>query len=232
MTTLIATLTALPFSARMVLRILIAGLLAAPVGYEREQIHRNAGLRTHILVAIGSALVMCTGETLSRAYGVNNVDPTRLAAQVVSGIGFLCAGTIIKDGVTVRGLTTAGSLWCVSCIGLAVGAGNYVPAVTSTVLLLVVLRILRTLTHAQMRTRNRLSARVTFTPRNGALSNLTQRLAEAGFGVENMRFSSDETKDSRAAVLEIVMPNNTTQTALIAALSDIPDVREAEIMEE
>ncbi|MGN1031566.1 MAG: MgtC/SapB family protein, partial [Butyricicoccaceae bacterium] len=79
---------------------------------------------THMLVAIGSALVMLTGEYLSAAYsGTANSDPARLGAQVISGIGFLGAGTILKEGVTIRGLTTAASLWTTACIGLAVGSG-------------------------------------------------------------------------------------------------------------
>ena len=110
-------------------------VLAGAIGYEREHVQRNAGMRTHILVAIGASLVMCCGEFLVTKYtGVMNLDPARLGAQVISGIGFLCAGTIIKEGISVRGLTTASSLWCVSCIGLAAGAGAYVLAVGVAVL--------------------------------------------------------------------------------------------------
>ena len=86
-------------------RVALAGLLAAVIGFEREHVQRNAGMRTHILVAIGAALVMCSGEFLAVKYPT--IDPARIGAQVVSGIGFLCAGTIIKEGISVRGLTTA-----------------------------------------------------------------------------------------------------------------------------
>ena len=105
---------------KMVLAVLFSGI----IGFEREHSHRPAGFRTHILVAVGSTLVMMTSKFVFLEYqGVVTVDPTRLGAQVISGIGFLGAGTILREGFSVKGLTTAASLWAVSCIGLAVGAG-------------------------------------------------------------------------------------------------------------
>ncbi|HBL37110.1 MAG TPA: methyltransferase, partial [Firmicutes bacterium] len=102
---------------------MVATLLGAVIGLEREQHGRPAGLRTHILVALGSCLIM-----LVSIYGFpsgTGSDPARLAAQVVSGIGFLGAGTILRDGTSIRGLTTAASLWVVAGIGLAAGTGFY-----------------------------------------------------------------------------------------------------------
>lgn len=123
------------------LRLLIAFVLGALVGYEREQASRPAGFRTHILVSIGAALAMLTGEYMSLSGA--DVDPTRLGAQVISGIGFLGAGTIIRNGNSVRGLTTAASLWAVACIGLAAGSG-FVPgaliAATLTFVILIALK--------------------------------------------------------------------------------------------
>ena len=108
----------------VLIRLGAAILVGALIGVQREAAHRPAGLRTHMLVAIGSTLVMLTGEYLISVYaGTVNSDPARLGAQVISGIGFLGAGTIMKEGVTVRGLTTAASLWTTACIGLAVGSG-------------------------------------------------------------------------------------------------------------
>ena len=86
-----------------------------------------------IYLCAGAALVMATSEYLVRRYSISAVDPARLGAQVISGIGFLGAGTIIRDGVNVRGLTTAASLWAVSCVGIAVGCGFYLGAVIATV---------------------------------------------------------------------------------------------------
>ena len=116
-------------------RLSIAAFLGGIVGLERQQRHKSAGLRTHILVSLGSCLVMLISYKLyAGVQGLTNADPARLAAQVVSGIGFLGAGTIMKEGLTIKGLTTAASLWVVAGVGLAVGAGYYVGAVTTTVL--------------------------------------------------------------------------------------------------
>jgi len=118
-----------------VMRLIIAAFLGGVVGLERQQRHKAAGLRTHILVCLGSCLVMVISYKLyAGVQGLTNADPARLAAQVVSGIGFLGAGTIMKEGLTIKGLTTAASLWVVAAIGLAVGAGYYIGAVATAVL--------------------------------------------------------------------------------------------------
>ena len=105
----------------MALRLLMSGVLGGLIGYEREYQHKSAGLRTHILVCVGSCLIMILSIKLYTAVqGLTNADPARLAAQVVSGIGFLGAGSILKEGPNVRGLTTAASMWVVSGVGLAV----------------------------------------------------------------------------------------------------------------
>lgn len=118
-----------------------AAVLGSAIGFERERAARAAGLRTHMLVCVGSCLVMIVS-----AYGFNSVlsehvvlDPSRVAAQVVSGIGFLGAGAIILRKDLVRGLTTAASVWATAAIGLASGAGLYVAAAASTVIILVIL---------------------------------------------------------------------------------------------
>src|SRR5579884_826929 len=126
----------------MLLRLVLATILGAVVGVERERLERAAGLRTHALVGVGAALFM-----LVSAFGFADVldkpgvslDPSRVAAQVVSGIGFLGAGTIILQREMVRGLTTAASVWAVAAIGLAVGGGLYLAAIAATVLVLLVL---------------------------------------------------------------------------------------------
>jgi len=121
-------------------RLLLALALSGLIGLEREVSGRAAGFRTHILVSVGSALIMMTGLYLFEVYhGMTTMDPGRIAAQVVSGIGFLGAGTIIQIKDSVRGLTTAASLWAASGVGLAVGSGFYVGAIGTTVIVLVVL---------------------------------------------------------------------------------------------
>lgn len=132
------------FTIEIMLRLLLAGLLGGVIGYEREHTNRPAGFRTHILVCVGAALVMVTSEFIFEKYGAtSNIDPARLGAQVISGIGFLGAGTIIRDGFNVRGLTTAASLWAVSCVGIAAGIGFYGGAVATTILIFVTLITLK-----------------------------------------------------------------------------------------
>lgn len=123
-------------------KLLTAGVLGGLIGYQRESSRRPAGLRTHILVCVGSALVMVTSEYIFEVYkGITTLDPARLGAQVISGIGFLGAGTILRDGSTIKGLTTAAGLWAVSCIGIAIGAGFYSGGITAALLVYLTLLI-------------------------------------------------------------------------------------------
>jgi len=127
-----------------VVKMTLAVLFSGVIGYEREHSHRPAGFRTHILVAVGSTLVMVTSKYVFLEYeGIANFDPTRLGAQVISGIGFLGAGTILREGFSVKGLTTAAPLWAVSCIGLAVGAGYYLGAFITTLFIYATLNTLK-----------------------------------------------------------------------------------------
>lgn len=124
----------------IILKLTLACILGGLIGLERESLSRPAGFRTYTLVCVGSALAMVVSLDMYFQYHQTvTADPGRIAAQVVSGIGFLGAGTIMKEGATVRGLTTAAGLWGVACIGLAVGAGMYLPAIVTTLLILFVL---------------------------------------------------------------------------------------------
>ncbi|KAF1043870.1 MAG: Protein SapB [Herbaspirillum frisingense] len=126
----------------VILRLSVSAILGSLIGIERERLSWAAGLRTHMLVCVGSTLIM-----LVSAYGFSHIllsdkvvlDPSRMAAQVVSGIGFLGAGSILLRGEIIRGLTTAASLWTVAAIGLAVGGGMYVAAVAGTSIVLIIL---------------------------------------------------------------------------------------------
>lgn len=125
-----------------IFRIILSAILGALIGYERQFKHKSAGLRTNILVCIGSCLIMILSNLLyEQVEGKTNADPARLAAQVVSGIGFLGAGAIIKEGVNVIGLTTAACIWVVSGVGLAVGAGYYIIAVFASLLVYIILEL-------------------------------------------------------------------------------------------
>ena len=121
------------------LRLVVSLVLGALIGFERELHRQPAGFRTHSLVALGAALF-----SIISAYGYTsaNVDPGRITAQIVSGIGFIGAGTILQSRGHIRGLTTAASLWAVAAIGTAAGTGLYILAVVGTALILLVLAVL------------------------------------------------------------------------------------------
>lgn len=127
------------YEGEVLMRLVLSCVMGGIIGYERQARHKSAGLRTNILVCLGSCLVMLLSQSLYQdVEGKTNADPARLAAQVVSGIGFLGAGAIMKEGVTVTGLTTAACLWVVAGVGLAVGAGFYVGAGITTALVFLI----------------------------------------------------------------------------------------------
>jgi putative Mg2+ transporter-C (MgtC) family protein len=127
--------------AETLLRLLVAAVFGSLIGFERERLLWAAGIRTHMLVCVGACLFMIVSAYgFAPALGPNVVlDPSRVAAQVVSGIGFLGAGAILARGEIVRGLTTAASIWTVAAIGLAVGGGLYFAAAVSTAVILAIL---------------------------------------------------------------------------------------------
>lgn len=129
------------------MRLACAMIVGALIGMEREYTHRPAGLRTHILVTLGACVVSVTGEMLFAHYAALGAtpDPARLSAQVITGVGFLGAGTIMKEGSSVKGLTTAASVWAVACLGIAAGFGYYGLALSGMLFTLVTLTVLETL---------------------------------------------------------------------------------------
>ena len=134
----------MPTDIEIIKRLLLTLFLSGLIGLERQVHKRDAGLRTHILVALGSSLIMLTSLYVFDIYkDVVSFDPVRIAAGVVTGIGFLGAGTIIRSSDGVKGLTTAASLWVVAGIGLAVGVGFNKVAIYTTILVLIVLAVFR-----------------------------------------------------------------------------------------
>ena len=209
-------------------RVALAAVLAGVIGYEREHVQRNAGMRTHILVAIGAALVMCSGEFLMTQYPNSNIDPARIGAQVVSGIGFLCAGTIIKEGISVRGLTTASSLWCVSCVGLAAGCGNYVLSIATTILILVVLRVLRTMAHSRRKKANRLVLQIVLSMEGQTIVKLQEDLERMGCVIDEFSFAIDTTNLKRHVYVHLTLPDRDNLAPLMEGLSRIEGVASVE----
>ncbi len=139
---------------QIILRVLLGAVLGAVVGFERERDNQPAGLRTHMILVVGATLAMVLSVNLGYLFARPGTpaDPARLAAQVISGIGFLGAGAILRYGYNVKGLTTATSLWTMAIVGMAVGAGYYLIGVFTTALMLVVLGLLNVIENRWVRT--------------------------------------------------------------------------------
>ena len=215
-------------SWEVLLRLALAAVLGAAIGLERELREREAGLRTHLLVSLGSALF-----TIVSAYGFHSflasgasvvrADPTRIAAQIVTGIGFLGAGAIIRQGLSVRGLTTAATLWVVAAIGLASGAGYYSAAVATTVLVIVSLWPLRIAAHRIfLRFRpDRERLLVDLAPGRSAAPVLAA-VEEAGGRIESLSVTGDD--ERRSVALEVDLPEE-ARLATTSAVSELEGVR-------
>lgn len=180
----------------VVLRLLTAAVLGSVIGVNRSRLAWTAGLRTHMLVSVGAALAVIVS-----AYGFNHalqqdhvvLDPSRIAAQVISGIGFLGAGTILflqKEQV-IRGLTTAAGLWAVASIGLAAGTGLYVPAFAATAILWVILALLKPLEQKFVRPRPKYNAIRVSVSHGSALSAVEAVLADFHAPVDRMTLRRD-----------------------------------------
>ncbi len=188
-----------------VVRLFLAGILGALIGLEREYRAKEAGVRTHFLVAIGSALMMLVSQWGFQTFIEMMValdseldlrlDPSRVAAQVASGIGFIGAGTIMMQKQVVRGLTTAAGLWAVAGIGLAVGGGMYIAAIAGTLLVLLGLEVLSVLTR---RVRTHSTKLVFITNNNETLIHITDELNKNDYKI--VRFSVDPLEDGHLKV--------------------------------
>jgi len=212
---------------QVVIRILIAAVLAGVIGIEREIREHTAGFRTHTLVGVGAAAF-----TLASAYGLTGTsfDPNRISAQVVTGIGFLGAGAIIRYGVSVRGLTTAASLWTVAAVGLLSGQGFFSAALVTTGVVIVSLTLLRLIEDRLLYARRgrEIPVRVHFSsPGYAPLAQLVDMLHQAHVVIKEMAVApGDDDKDTIQLLLELPRTLSATKlTALIADLSEVRTVR-------
>ncbi|GJE57570.1 MULTISPECIES: MgtC/SapB family protein [Methylobacterium] len=221
-------------NTEMVARLVLAGALGSVIGFERERLLWAAGLRTHMLVCVGACLIM-----LVSAFGFADVlghkdivlDPSRVAAQVVSGIGFLGAGTILLRGEVVKGLTTAASLWAVAAIGLAIGGGLYVPAIATTV---IVIGILAGVKPIEESWRGRMQTRVLrLTVKRGALTIDTLQ-AVAGARASRVRqfvVKPGSDPEVEEVTISFVRLSHTSVDAIAAKLRQNADVVSVEASE-
>jgi putative Mg2+ transporter-C (MgtC) family protein len=210
------------------LRLALAAFLGALIGVERELRDRQAGLRTHLLVALGSALF-----TIVSAYGfedflrsgqsVVRADPTRIAAQIVTGIGFLGAGAIIRQGASVRGLTTAATLWVVAAVGLASGAGYYSGAVIATLLVLFALYPLRILAYKIVRRfRPEIGLLLVELPLGHSPGEVIDEVERAHVRLESIEVSQQG--ERRRLELDVALPPGIQVQSLVARIAEVPGV--------
>lgn len=221
-------------TAELIGRVALAVVLGGLVGLEREISRQPAGFRTHVAVALGSALfglisIHAFSPFTGRTAETNvRVDVTRVASQVAVGVGFLGAGAILKEGGSVRGLTTAASLWTTAAIGLAVGVGYYGAAIAATVALLIALAVLRSVRRLVRRRIAREEQVVTFHLATGVDPGgiVTELHALAGVEVRGLKLDQD--LDSRTVVIAATLRGGpgVDLDATLAALSSRPDVDE------
>lgn len=178
----------------VILRLVIASILGGLVGIDREIHNRPAGLRTHILVTVGSALIM-----LVSMYGFEGNDPARLSAQVVSGIGFLGAGTILRNGNDVKGLTTAASIWVCGGIGLAIGNGYYLGGCITTGIVLFTLLSLGFIEKKLIQSKYK-SLQIICVDRNGLLGEIGTTMANNNVTIKDIKIINDNKYDEEEDV--------------------------------
>ncbi|HZA60718.1 MAG TPA: MgtC/SapB family protein [Actinomycetota bacterium] len=219
----------MPSEGELVLRLVVAALLGGAVGLEREISDQPAGFRTHILVALGSCLFAIVSAFGFEAFlgdqpAQVRFDPSRIAAQIVSGIGFLGAGAILRYGATVRGLTTAASLWVVAAVGLAVALGAYLTGVVTTAITVLALYGLKPV--RRLLVRGLKAEHEEFTLEAGPelrLEELIRAVAERDVDVQHVRV--DEEEETRTIRLFVRLPPGGRTEDVVAVLTGAEGVR-------
>ncbi|GMA63168.1 MgtC/SapB family protein [Alicyclobacillus fastidiosus] len=219
-----------------ILRLLLAGVLGAVIGVERKVQHKEAGVRTHFVVAVGSALMMLVSKYAFMDV-VNNhtivLDPSRIAAQVVSGIGFLGAGVIIFQRNAIRGLTTAAGVWATAGIGLAIGAGQYTLGIACAVLVLIGFVALKPLERRFIR--NIQHILITANDRPGLIAKISAALEQLGLSIEQISIDrTDEEKDlvEIELYLRIQKQISSTDKVIIEVVAEIDGIKQVIIPSE
>lgn len=219
----------------MLARLGAAAVLGAALGLEREHAHRNAGLRTHLLVSLAASTLMLVSTQFIyfQSYGPNDLvrtDPSRIAASVATGIGFLGAGATFKTGFGIQGLTTAASLWMAAALGLAAGGGMYVMAAVSAVVALFALFVLRRAEHKHLKVIHR---KITVEVDEGSLTHdaLVRRLKEKSVVVNGFEIDRAARDQRKQIVVDVHFPDDDVQEDVIRELESLPGLRRFRIAE-
>ena len=208
----------------IILRLVVSCILGGLIGFERESLDRPAGLRTHILVCVGSTLMTLVSIYGFSGYETVTKDPARIAAQVVSGIGFLGAGTIIREGLTVTGLTTAASLWVVAGIGLAIGCGLYFAGIAGTALVFLTLVLFGQMERRHWSNKYRQKIKIIVRDQPGQLGQVGMFFGKHDISIKNI--TMHHIPEQKVINLEFVLiiPANADMIKLFAELAEIDGV--------
>jgi putative Mg2+ transporter-C (MgtC) family protein len=217
-----------PADLQMAGRLCLAGLLGGLVGLEREVKGQPAGLRTHMIVALGSCLIMLVSIQMG-SLSPNRGDPARIAAQVVAGVGFLGAGAIMRSGLSVRGLTTAACLWTVAAIGLAVGGGYWFMALVTTGLTLIALTVFQKVERRFSKGKSFRRFIVHAKDSSTLVAQLERILHEASIGIQEVDLQRDLVEKKLQVSITGVCPEQVDMDKLSRALSAIPEVEKVDI---
>ena len=215
-----------------IIRLIMALILGGLIGYERQAQSKSAGLRTHTLVCVGSCLCMIISINIAMDYyftfGYNNSDPERIAAQVVSGVGFIGAGTILAKDRSVRGLTTAAGLWAVSAIGLVVGAGYLVIACVATALIFLVLTVfVRLDARLEGRFRKRYAMHLVMKNNIGQARKLSTFIHDHHMHIKTFHSHNDDDAPLADIDLELTAAHYMDETEIVSQLLAIQGIKQA-----
>lgn len=209
----------LTFNYLLLIRLAAAVICGGIIGWERGGTKHEAGLRTHIIVCLGAASIMVVSQCIVEQYAIEQ-EIMRMGAQIVSGVGFLGAGSIIMDGNRIRGITTAAGLWTTACVGIVVGAGYYIVGLVVVFLMLFTMLGLRSATRKLMQKSSKSAVKVEITGPD-SLKNAINVMLDLNVGIKSLKTYYDEKKQSDIAVMEILLPQELTVEALLYEVGDL-----------
>ncbi|NLG74380.1 MAG: MgtC/SapB family protein [Chloroflexi bacterium] len=217
----------------IILRLAVATGLGLVIGYERERQNQTAGLRTHMVLVIGAALAMIISINLATEYReiAPNGDPARLAAQVISGIGFLGAGAILRYGTNVIGLTTATSMWTMAIVGLAIGAGYFLAGIATTAILFVILAVVNIFEEKVISTYNTVHLIVEADDQADIVTEIKAILTRRERNVRT--FGLDRNLEQSTLMIDVMLRiwHNETPEGIVAEIAKVEGVRRVKVSE-
>lgn len=209
----------LTFNYLLLIRLVAAVICGGIIGWERGGTKHEAGLRTHIIVCLGAASIMVVSQCIVEQYAIEQ-EIMRMGAQIVSGVGFLGAGSIIMDGNRIRGITTAAGLWTTACVGIVVGAGYYIVGLVVVFLMLFTMLGLRSATRKLKQKSLKSAVKVEITGPD-SMKNAINVMLDLNVEIKSLKTYYDEKKQSDIAVMEILLPQELTVEALLYEVGDL-----------